>query len=500
MKRAALYARVSTDAQQKEATISSQLSALKRQIAAAGAALNMLGAFSQFERAKIIERTTRGRLHRLREGRMMSQGHCIYGYRYVRKSPSAPASLDINPHEAAIVRSVFEMYAGGDGIRRIMRTLEERGVPTRKGKLLWRPEQVRYMLKNHTYTGIRYFNRMTLTKETPAKPDAIKNGSHTFRDRSEWIGVSVPAIVPQELFDRVHERLQKIKEHYRHPLTHYLLGGLVECGECGAGFSSYRRYVTKDLTIGKRRVYHKAAYKCNWRTHQGGHARNVKRCHNSEVATHLLEEKVFELIREFVFDPVKLCECISALKAEEANHGKIEYGLMRIARQIQATEDEKKRLIDLYASGNMSEETYINENVALDQELHRLKLKKEEFSGLPLLHKESIDVSIRHFCDNAKARFAHCFNFDTKRQFLLDHAEKIIYHRYKVTVIGSVPIRTQTSDGRESETRKLPFCITGEVDTTMLHRRPRKKFAEDGRLRAWGSGGRREPTVAEPVP
>ena len=36
MKRAALYARVSTDAQQKEATIESQLSELKRQIAAAG--------------------------------------------------------------------------------------------------------------------------------------------------------------------------------------------------------------------------------------------------------------------------------------------------------------------------------------------------------------------------------------------------------------------------------------------------------------------------------
>jgi hypothetical protein len=36
MQRAALYARVSTDAQQKEATIESQLFELKKQIAAAG--------------------------------------------------------------------------------------------------------------------------------------------------------------------------------------------------------------------------------------------------------------------------------------------------------------------------------------------------------------------------------------------------------------------------------------------------------------------------------
>jgi DNA invertase Pin-like site-specific DNA recombinase len=36
MKRAVLYARVSTDAQQKEGTIESQVLELKRQIAAAG--------------------------------------------------------------------------------------------------------------------------------------------------------------------------------------------------------------------------------------------------------------------------------------------------------------------------------------------------------------------------------------------------------------------------------------------------------------------------------
>src|SRR6516165_1504459 len=146
MKKAVLYARVSTDAQQKEATVESQLFELKRQIAAAGhvlikeyiddgvtgtlldrpalnqlradlktdlfdavyfhaadriartpeyqrivvdellrqdkqiiisgkdyvqnpenkLTLTMLGAFAEFERAKIMERMVRGRFHRLR--------------------------------------------------------------------------------------------------------------------------------------------------------------------------------------------------------------------------------------------------------------------------------------------------------------------------------------------------------------------------------------------------------------------------------------------------
>jgi hypothetical protein len=43
----------------------------------------MLGAFPEFERAKIIERTTRGRLHWLRHGELSSNGHRIYGYDFV---------------------------------------------------------------------------------------------------------------------------------------------------------------------------------------------------------------------------------------------------------------------------------------------------------------------------------------------------------------------------------------------------------------------------------
>ena len=69
--------------------------------------LTMLGAFSEFERAKIIERTTRGRLHRLRMGEMSSNGHRIFGYHYVKKTSAAPATLAINEEQAAVVRSIF---------------------------------------------------------------------------------------------------------------------------------------------------------------------------------------------------------------------------------------------------------------------------------------------------------------------------------------------------------------------------------------------------------
>jgi site-specific DNA recombinase len=205
--------------------------------------LQMLGAVAEYEHAKIIERTTRGRLHRLRQGELTSTGHRIFGYDYVRKTPTAPCALVINEDQAAVVRSVFEMFASGRyGLVTICRHLEERGILTRMGKSLWDNDRIKAMLKNETYAGTRYFNQTTATK------DAIREGKKLIhgrvrRDRTEWIPVKVPAIVSRELFDTVQERLARHNERYCRPQTRYLLSGLIQCGCCGSRGSSSRRWL-----------------------------------------------------------------------------------------------------------------------------------------------------------------------------------------------------------------------------------------------------------------
>jgi site-specific DNA recombinase len=346
MKRAVLYARVSTDAQQKEGTIVSQVLELKRQIAATGDVLvkeylddgysgslldrpalealrrdvrtpvfdavyfldadriardvayqtiilgellkygkqiiikskdyvnnpenkftiTVLGAVAELERAKIIERTMRGRLHRLRMGEMSSNGHRIYGYHYVKKTPTAPAALAINEEQAPVVRSIFEMFASGHfGLVTISRSLEERRIPTRTGRTQWHRDSIKFMLKNETYAGTRYFNRITAATEASRDGKHVIRGRWVYRDRSEWIPVTVPAIVSRELFDTVHERLLLHEERYCRPVTHYLLQGLVQCGVCGSRCSSSRRYQKVVRPSGRVCVYHRAVYRCNRR-------------------------------------------------------------------------------------------------------------------------------------------------------------------------------------------------------------------------------------------
>jgi site-specific DNA recombinase len=457
----------------------------------------VLGAVAELERAKINERYTRGRLHHVRQGKLASNGYCTYGYVYKRKVGPEPPRLLINEHQAEVVRQIFEMFTEGRGIGYITRSLEQRELPTARGKKMWRPEQIRYLLKNNTYTGVRYFNSMRRVMMPSIKRGSTGYAKAVYRDRSEWIGVKVPAIITQDLFDRVQEKFRQRQQVYRQPLRHHLLGELVVCGECGAGYSSYNRYVTKDLTIGKRRVYHKAAYKCNRRTLQWNHTpQALDRCHNKEIATHLLEDTVFELIRDNVLDEARLRDHIELLKAPtQTDHRPIEAALLRVARELREIDERKRLLIDMYAAGNTSEEAYVNENVALDRRRHELELRKLQLvKGIPVLHQKSIDAAIRQFCHTAKLRFDKTVDFDAKRRFLLDHVERVIYERYKVVVIGSVPVKALGSEtGNEPEqVRKLEYRVEGQIDTNDLHRKPRKKFAEDGRLKAFGSGGRRQ--------
>ncbi len=57
------------------------------------------------------------------------------------------------PEEAEIVRKIFELYIQGNGVRRIKRYLEERGIKTVTGKAEWSTSTIDRMLSNEKYIG-----------------------------------------------------------------------------------------------------------------------------------------------------------------------------------------------------------------------------------------------------------------------------------------------------------------------------------------------------------
>jgi hypothetical protein len=369
------------------------------------------------------------------------------------------------------------MFASGHfGLVTISRSIEERRVLTCMGRPLWHRDQIKSMLKNETYAGTRYFNRITTATEASREGRQVIRGRWVYRDRAEWIPVKVPAIVPRELFSAVHERLRLHEERYCRPVTHYLLQGLVQCGVCGCRCSSSRRYQKVMRPSGRLSVYHRAMYRCNRRAQENMHDRTrIERCRNSEIGTHILEGKVFELVREVLLDPGKLRGCIDT--GERLDDRGIARELARVAGAIRVFDEERRRLIGRYAAEQMAGEAYITANRALDRDFERLTRKKAELVAAlqSPQHEDFVDASVRQFCASARARFQACADFDAKRQFLLGHVERVIYHRYKVTIAGSVPVQSASGDDT-----KLQFRIEGEIDRREVRSRPRTMRPEHG--------------------
>ena len=70
--------------------------------------LGMQGLFAEYERAKIMERTRRGKLQRAREGALVG-GHAPFGYLWIKRNESSRARLEISDYQAAIIRRMYRL-------------------------------------------------------------------------------------------------------------------------------------------------------------------------------------------------------------------------------------------------------------------------------------------------------------------------------------------------------------------------------------------------------
>ena len=98
----------------------------------------MLEAIAEENREEIIERLWKGRQERVRRG-LPPGGTVPYGYRRIAKA------LVIDPAEAAIVRTVFELAEEGETPSAIVRILSVKGLGRRNGNP-WTQRQVAAIL------------------------------------------------------------------------------------------------------------------------------------------------------------------------------------------------------------------------------------------------------------------------------------------------------------------------------------------------------------------
>lgn len=61
-----------------------------------------------------------------------------------------------------------------------------------------------------------------------------------------------------------------------------------------------------------------------------------------------------------------------------------------------------------------------------------------------------IDASVHQYVEALRARLEKANDFDTKRQFLLDNIDRVVYANDRVALCGSVPMGRRFNDNPAS--------------------------------------------------
>ena len=263
--------------------------------------LSMKGAFAEYERAKILDRTQRGRRQKAIAGHVVG-GRPTFGYHYLGRSQGARGHYQVNEDEAQIVRQIFSWLLRGVSVRQIVTLLNESGSRPQRGKR-WAKSSVHRILTNETYAGRMFYNRRmrAVSEKFTANMAPRRNKKTVLRPRqaSEHIEISVPAILGLEFSEKAQAQLRNNAAHMSGHSTpgRYLLKSLIRCARCG-------RAVVGTPCHGR------SYYRC-----AGRNRLEEQPCRSSWIPGARLENAVWSAVRKALLNP-------SILEAKIREHQK----------------------------------------------------------------------------------------------------------------------------------------------------------------------------------
>lgn len=327
--------------------------------------LQMQGAFSEYEKTKIAERTRRGKLYWARQGAMVG-GHAPYGYRFVRRSDNERARLEVSEFEAAVVREMYRLVLEQRlSTRRLGCHLQERAIPTPRGANQWSPTSIDRILRNPVYKGTFFYQQSeSVLPVRRLTTDPYKQSRKTGtkpRPKDEWITIPVPPIVDEEIWDAVQEQLHQnsLRSPRNNKLHQYLLRGLIRCPRCGGTYTGYFQHGSR-------------GYRCqraNWAVSSTG-----KRCRPGAVSAQPVEDAVWRAVTEALQQPELLAKEYDSRITQAASPDSLEAEWKHLAVALKRVKAHEDRVTDAYINEAMELERYKTEMEKLRQ--HRAELER----------------------------------------------------------------------------------------------------------------------------
>jgi site-specific DNA recombinase len=425
--------------------------------------LQVQGMVAEYERAKILERSRRGKRYAAQTGQVSVLCGAPYGYRYISKHEGGgQARYEIIPDEARVVRQIFD-WVGRQriSIGEVCRRLQQAGERTRSGKTVWDRSVVLGILKNPAYQGNAAFGKtqavpmrpkLRLQRDDPPQPRRAV--STVTVPKEQWIYIPVPALVSEELFEAVLVQLEENRRRARQRQrgARYLLQGLLVCAQCQ--YAYYGKPVSQKSAKGKQRDY--AYYRCiGTDAYRFGGERI---CDNLQVRTDLLDELVWNEVCDLLAQPQRLEQEYQRRLNTPSRENE---DLLTTQAQLAKVRQGIARLIDSYAEGFIEKQEFEPRIQRLRQRLSsfedrerqiRLELARQAELRLVIARLEDFAVKVKDGLAEA--------DWLTKRELIRTLVKRVEIGKEEVNVVFRVtPDPFDSSPDRGS----LQHCWRGDL-------------------------------------
>jgi site-specific DNA recombinase len=452
--------------------------------------LQLQGMFAEYERAKVLERSRRGKRHRARAGAVSVLSRAPFGYRYItREAGGGAARYDVDEDAARVVRQIFT-WVGDERLTlaAVCRRLHAAGISSPAGNPYWSRAMIHAMLLNPAYAGqAAYGRRRCIPWQAPLHPPRGHDGlpRKPFRQvpapTEQHIGIPVPALVDKALFASAAERLEENRKRSRERLAgvRYLLRGLLVCQKCGYGFTGH---------------YHRGRwryYRCCGTDRSRFHGE--RRCDARLVAVELLDEAVWAEVRRLLDDPTRVLEEYQRrLDAVRASPRRLELDV--VGRQLTKARGAIGRLIDSYAEGLIEKDEFEpriaelrRRTKRLEAEAGALRAAEEQAHSLQL-----VVGRLGLFADMVRDRL-EAADWSTQRDITCTLVKRIEVSDDAVRVV----FRVDPGPSGPSEPRRvLPHCPTRPGELARDRDAGSRHAPPFGHLHAPGAQGR-PPSAAD---
>ena len=346
--------------------------------------LQVQGIVAEYERAKIMERSRRGKKHVAQSGSLNVMSGAPFGYRYVSVGEGGgQARFEPVAEQRRVVEQIFS-WIGRDrcSLSEVCRRLRNAGELTATGKRIWSREAVWHVLQNLAYMGQAAYgkthmmprgknSRLRAVRGRPAEPR--RSNAPVPTDPKEWVYVSVPPLVDAALFSAAHTQLEENRSRARQGRRRpgYLLQGLTCCARCG--YAYYGKTI-RQLGAGRQMkdfIYYRCGGSDSYRF--GGEAI----CNNKQVQGKFLETAVWHELCELLTDPQKLQkDCPDRNKADASFEN-----LETLKSQRVKLQHALERLIDSFTEGLIEKDQFTSRLDRTKRRIADLDAKIREDAG-----------------------------------------------------------------------------------------------------------------------